>query len=448
MDTQLKQLSDTKVSLDIQVPEDAVFHAFEHAASDLAKSMSIPGFRKGKKVPLPVVASRVGRDTLAAEAVRTHIDSWFWEAASANRLRPVAEPEVDWETMPTQGERFRFTATVEVMPKPAIADWRQLEVGMPDPGPPDEAVDAEIEVLRAAVAELETVDDRPVQAGDTVVVDLKGDQETGNYVLEVGAGRIRPEIEQVLIGVEAGETKIVETEADGRTQEVQVSLKEIQQKVLPPVDDELARTASEFDTLDELRADIGERLVAQLNEELEVKFREDAIDALADASTFERIESLVMARTRTLLSGLAQSLERRGVTLEAYVSATGQTPEQLQERMQAEADRSVRRELVLEAVADELELEVSDDEIEQFIRGEAEEVGDDPDSAVEVIRERGGFPGIRDDLRFKQALDQIVAEVQRIPVGLAKAREKLWTPEKEKGTSPVNIWTPGSQENQ
>lgn len=448
METQLTEISETKMTLEVDVPEADVLHAFEHAASDLAQSMSIPGFRKGKKIPLPVVASRIGRDALAAEAVRTHIDGWFWNAASANRLRPVAEPEVEWETLPEQGERFQFTATVEVMPKPVVPDWHDLDVGFPELGLPDQAIDAEIEILRTSVAELETVEGRPVQLGDTVVVDLKGDEETGNYVLEVGSGRLRPEVEQALVGTETGETKIVDLESEDGKQIVQVTINEIQEKVLPAADDELAKTASEFETLDELRNDIGERLVTQLNEELEAKFREDAIDALAGVSTLEGIETLVMARMRTLVNGLQQSLERRGVTIEAYVAATGQSSEQLQERMQAEADRSVRREVVLEAVADRLEIEVTDEEIEKFIRAEAETVGDDPDAAVDVIRERGGFPRIRDDLRFKEALDQIVSDVKRIPSGLADARDKLWTPEKEKDTSPVNIWTPGSEESQ
>jgi trigger factor len=379
--------------------------------------------------------------------VRTHINGWFWSAAAEHRIRPVAEPNVEWETLPAQGKTFTFTATVDVMPKPVIADWKELEVGAPEPEVPGEAIDAELEVLRSSVAELTPVEDRPVVLGDTVVVDIHGDEETGDYVLEVGAGRLRPELEHALIGAQAGETKVVELELDGKTSIVQLALKEIQEKVLPPADDDFAQAATEFDTIDELRADIEERLTAQLDDELEVRFREDAIDALANASTLERIEILVESGARTLASSMVQSLEQRGVSFDAYIAATGQSPEDIQERLRSEADRSVRRELVLEAVADQLDITIDDDEIEELIRNEAEEVGDDADGAINMIRERGGFPKIREDIRYRKALDAIVGDVKRIPVELAAAREKLWTPEKEKGGSAVKLWTPGSEEN-
>lgn len=447
VESRLEKISETSIRLEVDIGTDDVTHAFERASSDLAESISIPGFRKGKKVPLPVVAARVGWDTLAAEAVRTHVGGWFWSAAAEHRIRPVAEPSVQWETLPSRGEAFTFTATVEVMPKPVVADWKELEVGVHEREVPVEAVEAELDLLRASVAELAPVEGRAVVLGDTVVVDIHGDEETGDYVLEVGTGQLRLELEHALIGTQPGETKTVQLEFDGKKSTVRLMLKEIQEKVLPPADDELARTATEFDTIDELRADLEEGLTAQLGDELEVRFREDAIDALANASTLERIEVLVESRARALLGSMLRSLEQRGVPFETYAAATGQSAEQVQERLQAEAERSVKRELVLEAIADQLGLTVEDDEIEELIRGEAEDADDDPDGAVRLVREQGGFPKLREDLRFRKALDVVAAEVKRIPAELAEAREKLWTPGKEKGRSGVKLWTPGSEEN-
>jgi trigger factor len=293
------------------------------------------------------------------------------------------------------------------------------------------------------------VTDRPAGIGDTVVIDLhfEDGKTQRDYVVELGDERLVDEIAEALIGMSAGETRHVEIElVDDTTSGADVTLTEIKEKVLPAADDELARAASEFDTLAELRADIEGSLREQLEAELEVRFREEAVDALAEASTITGIEPMVERRTQELLSGLARSLERRGISVDTYLAATGQTDEQVIARFQAEAQLSLERELVLDAVADKLELEVSDEEIETIVREQATEAGENPEEAVKTLRERGGFETIRGDLRLRRALDEVVKGVKRIPLALAQAREQLWTPEKEKGGTKMNIWTPGSEE--
>jgi trigger factor len=141
-----------------------------------------------------------------------------------------------------------------------------------------------------------------------------------------------------------------------------------------------------------------------------------------------------------------RSLESRGITIDAYLRTTGQTPESLQTNARTEAERAVKRELVLEAVAAERELTVSDEEIEELVRTEATQAGEDPDEVLVRLRESGGFEQLRGDLLMRNALDEIAAGVKRIPLELAHAREKLWTPEKEKGGTGMKIWTPGSEE--
>jgi trigger factor len=449
--TTVEELADSKVRLEVEVPEGAVQHAIEHAASDLADDMRIPGFRKGK-VPLQVIAARVGQEALSAEAVRSHIEGWFWDAAMSTGVRPVARPEVEWGELPKRGSTFRFTATVPVAPKPTIPDWTQLEVGAAEPDVPAEVVEAEIERLRDSVAELVPVSGRPAQQGDSVVVDLVAVEEGAapseyhDYVAELGSGRLAEELEEAIPRMQEGEVKEVSLVLPEGTGTVTVTLKEIKEKVLPELDDDLARSATEFDTLAELEADIETRLQEQLEQELEARFREDALDVVVEASTVDGVDALVERRAASLLNGLARSLERRGITVETYLAASGQTPEALQQAMRDEAERAVKRELVLEAVADQLDVQVSDEEIEELIRREAAGADEDPDKAVASLREGGGFEQLRGDLRLKKALDEIVAGVKRIPVDLARAREKLWTPEKEKGGAGMKIWTPGSEE--
>ena len=436
MEAQVEELADNRVRLTVDVPRAQMEHAFEHAASDLAESVKIPGFRKGK-VPMPVLLARVGRDRLHSEAVESHIGSWFMTAAARSRIRPVEQPEYEYELPEDPEQDWRFTATVSVQPLPEPADWTQLEVPAPDAEVPEDFIEHELNVLRSSVAELTPVEDRPAQPGDTVVLDLlvEGQEPQRDYVVELGAGRLVPELEQAIVGMSPGETRDVEFQRSAdETANVELAVKEIKEKVLPPVDDDLARAASEFETLEELRADIVSRLREQIEDEVESAVRGAAVDALVDA------------RARTLLNNLARSLAARGISLETYVALSGQSPEELSAQIRAEAAQSVARELVLEAAADKLGIDVPDSEVEELVREEALVAGDDPDDLIQRLRDAGTFEDLREDIRLRAALDRIASEVKRIPVELAEAREAIWTPEKEKPDTPTKLWTPGSKE--
>jgi len=433
--------------LTVQVPSHDVHHAVEHAASDLAQTAKIPGFRKGK-VPRQLLVQKVGKERLMAEAIDSHIGGWFWNAATRNRLRPVAQPEFDFELPENDDADWQFTATVRVQEKPELPDWSTLEVGAIAAEVPEELVQRELDALRATIAELIPVEGRPVGPEDTVIVDLvsPSGEERRDYVVELGRGAVVDEIESGVVGMSAGETKEIAFELAGdERQAVTLTVKEIKEKKLPDIDDELARSASEFETLAELRADIETRLLEQIGEEVEAQFRSDAIDALVDASKVNAGGPLVEARTRELLRGLAQQVESRGVQLETYLAMTGQSPEQLISRLEDEARRSVARELVLEAAADKLGIQVGDDEVEALVREQAELLDENADETLERLRESGRFETLREDMRLRNALDRVVAEVKRIPRELADAREAIWTPEKEKQQTETKLWTPGSQ---
>jgi len=437
------QLADVKVKLTVEVPAHDVHHAVEHAANDLAATARIPGFRKGK-VPRPILMQRVGKERLFTEAVESHISGWFWNAATRARVNPVAQPEFDYDLPASESEDWRFSATVEVQPKPEPADWTKLEVPKHEADVPQEAVTAELEALQRSVAELIPVEGRPAQAGDTVVVDLLAEDGSAqrDYVVELGSERLVEEIENAITGLSAGESRDVAYElADGSRRSATVVVKELKESVLPPLDDELAKTATEFETLDELRADIEGRLRAQIDDELAGAFRAAAVDELVKASNVNARGPLVELRARELLNGLARSLEQRGIDAGTYLQLSGQTIEQLNDRLTAEASLSVGRELILEAVADQLDLQVTDDEIREELR-EAGETDED----IETFVAEGGADRVRDDLRMKKALDRIAAEVQPIAPELHEARESIWTPEQEQASETPKLWTPGSKE--
>jgi len=449
VETQVEELGGDRVRLTVEVPSDEVKHAVDHAASDLAGSLKIPGFRKGK-VPMPVLLARVGKEKLMSEAVESHIGGWFWNAASSSRIRPVTQPEYGYELPSSSEDPFAFTAEVGVQPKADPADWTTLEVPAAEPDVPEELVEHELEALRSSVAELVPVEGRGAADGDALVIDVDGEdgEAQRDLVVTLGAGRLLPDLEQAIGGMRAGETKEVEYGLpDDERRTVQVTVKEVKEPVLPPIDDELARAATEFETLDDLRADIEGRLREQIEDELEGEFRGAAVDALVDASDVQVSEALVEARAGNLLRAFVNGLERRGISVETYIALSGETAEQIQQRLLDEARRSLSRELVLEAVAERLGIEISDDELRTFILEQAELADEeDAEGVLEQLWHSGRHETLRTDLRLRSALDRVAAEVKRIPVELAQAREKLWTPGQEKPEGAAKLWTPGEKE--
>ena len=442
MPTQVEELPDNKVRLTVDVPKADVHHAVEHAASDLAGSVKIPGFRQGK-VPFPVLVSRIGKERLYSEAIESHIAGWYGNAVARTRIRPAEQPELDYELPASDDQDWTFTATVSVLPKPSVADWTKLQVPYAEPEVPEDYVDHELSVLRSTVAELSPVEDRPAQQDDTVVIDLvAGDGGQRDYVVELGSGRLLPELEEQLVGMSPGETKDLQLERPGEepTTPVHVTVKEIKEKVLPPLDDELARSASEFDTLDELRADVEQRLREQLEAEADEAFRRAALDRLVEASNVAVSGPLVDSRTRTLLRELDSVMRRSGGSLDAYLQLSGESAEALVARLREQAAASVAGELVLEAAADQLGIDVPDEEVEAAFR----ERFDEADTVLEQARESGVYDSEREAMRLARALDRITAEVERIAPEQAAAREAIWTPDKEKPKTETKLWTPGS----
>src|SRR5439155_208670 len=246
-------------------------------------------------------------------AVESHIGGWFWNAAARTRVRPVEQPEYDFERPASDDEDWKFTATVAVQAKPELPDWRELEVGAAEVEVPEELVQHELDALRSTIAELVPVDGRPVAPDDTVVVDLVADDETRrDYVVELGRGAVVEEVERGLVGMSAGETKEMSFElADGSTQSLAATVKEIKEKVLPPLDDDLARAASEFETFAELRDDVESRLREQIEGEQAEALGDDPeqmLVALRESGRFEALREDL--RLRQALDRVAEEVKR------------------------------------------------------------------------------------------------------------------------------------------
>jgi len=435
-------LEENKVRLDVAVPEDEVQKRMERAIRRLGREVRVPGFRPGK-APAEVIVQRVGHDAVVQEMLRGALGEWYSQAVSDTGIVPIDEPDLDLESVPDEGD-LTFTATVQVRPKAALGDWSGLEVGKADPQLPDGALDRQLDALRERAATLVPVE-RAAGVGDFVIIDFDGtlngravkQARARDYAVELGGGRLLPEFEERLSGMSAGETVTFSVgyaaadsrrELQGKTIEYTVTLKGVQEKALPELDDDLAIQVSEFDTMDELRADVQRRLDEAAQAEVDELFRRMVIDAVAGRATVDVPQVMTDRRVGTILQQTAQSLPQ-GVTFEEYVKATGRTIDQLIEELRPDAEMAVRRELVVEAVADAEGIEVTDEEMEEQVRQDAEATGRAPERLMHELRDHGGWDALREDMLLRKAVDHLVGSVTAIPMATAEARERLWTPE-------------------
>ena len=444
METLVEQLDGDRVRLTVEVPAHDVQHAVDHATHDLAERVKVPGFRPGK-VPPQVLVSRVGKQRVYSEAVESHIGSWFWSAARRTRVRPIDAPDFEYDLPTSDVEDWSFKAEFPVQSPPEPADWTTLEVAKDDVAVDEEVVSGQLEGLQRMVAELSPAEGRPAREGDVAVVDLISEEGTGqrDYVVELGAERLVDEIENAIRDLSPGESEQVVWElADESRRYATVTLKELYERVLPPLDDDFARSASEFDTVDDLRSDIEERIRGLLQDEADGRFRAAAVDELVKASQVQPAVLVVEMRTRELINAFVRQLESRGIDVGSYLQMMGLSGADLEQTLRAEAAQSIARELVLEAVVDKLGIEVSDDDIRAELREQGES-----DEDIEEFIGGGGADRVRHDLELKRAVDRIAGEVKPIAKELAAARESIWTPGKEeRPPSETKLWTPGSKE--
>ncbi len=463
--TTTTELGDSRVRVRAEVAPAAVEREVEEAARALGRDLKLSGFRRGK-VPPPVVIQRVGREAVLDEAVRRGLPGWYEQAVTDAGVVTVGDPKVDFSELPEKGSPLEFSIEVGVRPTAALGDYEGLEVGRREPAVEDAAVDAGVEEARESLASLETVD-RAAAESDFAVVDFVGTVdgepfeggEARGYLLELGAGRLVEGFEQQVTGASSGDEREVrvtfpddyhsETLA-GREAVFAVSVKEVKEKRLPDVDDDLAAEAGGFDTLDELRADIRSRLEEREREGIEREFREAVVDAAADASTLDLPKELVHAKAHEMWSLTARRLRAQGIEPEQYLQMTGKTEHDLIDEAEPEAERALARESVLAAVVEAEGIDVSDDELLDALRTAAgAQGGAEPSErkvrkALDRARAEGRDDVLREDIAMRKAVDLLVERAKPIPAEQARARDELWTPEKDAEDQPKQLWTPGS----
>jgi trigger factor len=444
--TKTTELPDSRVRVEVEVPEEALERELKSAAADLGREMRVPGFRSGK-VPAEVVLRQVGREAVLDEAVRRGLPGWYEEALADAGIQTVGDPKVDLTDLPEKGSPLAFTIEVGVVPPARLGDYKGVEVGRREPKVDDEEIDAELERLRESLASLETVE-RAAAEGDYVVMDYVGSTDGATFeggegrgqVVELGSGRLIPGFEDQLAGASAGEERTVElTFPDdypaehlaGKDASFAVEVKEVKEKRLPELDDDFAVEAGGFDSLDELRSEIESRIAAAEERAIEGEFREAAVDAVVAQARIDVPHELVHSKAHEMWHRTARRLSAQGINPEQYLQMTGKTEEELVVESEGDAETALKREAVLAAIVEAEGIEVTDEEIEQALRASAPPDASDKQlkRALKRARSQGADEALREDIAMRKAVDLVVENAKPIEAGRAAAREKLWTPE-------------------
>ncbi len=460
MQTTVTELPGSRARVEVEVPAEDVDRGVQRAARSLAREMRLPGFRKGKAPP-SLVIQRLGYAAVLEEALRDSLPEWYERALLASGVSPIGDPSIELVSTPEdEGEPLGFKLEVGVRPQAKLGEYKGLEVGRGEPEVPDDIVEREIERVREGFARLEPVE-RAAAEGDVLLIDFEGlvdgqafeGGKATDYRLELGTGQLVEGFEEQLAGANAGEEREVEVSFPGEYRAEQlagreavftVTVKEVREKVLPELDDDLAAEASEFDTLDELRADIREKVSEVAGQRIDEDFRIAAVDAAVDAADVELPEELAMARAVERWERVERQLAARGMSPDAYLQMQGKSRDEVIEESKPDAERELKRESVLAAIAEAEAIEVSEEEMVEALAHTAEHERTTPEKLLARLQENGRDAMVREDIRIRRAIDVVAESAKPIPIEQAEAREKIWTPEKEREQAG-SLWTPGSE---
>jgi trigger factor len=463
MQTTVKELPDSRVSVEVEVPAQDVERAASRAARAMAKEMRMPGFRKGKAPP-SLVIQRLGFGPVLEEAVREALPEWYERALLETGISPIGDPSIEMVSTPgDEGEGLEFKFEVGVRPPAQLGEYQGLEVGKAEEEVPDDLVDGEIERIREGFARLEPVE-REAAEGDSLLIDFEGlldgnafeGGKADDYLLGLGSGQLIEGFEEQLVGAKAGEERDVnvtfpdEYQAEhlaGEDAVFKVKVKEVREKILPELDDDFASDASEFETLEELRSDIREKVAAMRNSRTEEDFRVAAVDAAVAAATVDVPADLITARATERWERMERQLAQRGMDPNAFLQMQGKTREELIEESKPDAEKELKREAVVTAIAAAEAIEVSEEDLVEALAHSAEHERTTPEKLLERLRQNGRDKMIEEDLKAQKAIKLVAEAAKPIPLEQAEAREKIWTPEKdEEPSGGEKLWTPGGSD--
>ena len=418
--TAVETLEPVKVKLSVEVEPKRVKQALDQAARELAKQVTIPGFRPGK-APRRLLEQRLGEGVVTQQAMDNVLSDYYAEALQAEELEPVAQPEVEVDSF-DETDGCVFTATLEIRPSLDAPDHTGIAVTHPDWEVDEQDVDEQLEQLRERFAEVDEVE-RPAAQGDLITIDL--DVEVDGTTLEsaavqdalyeVGSGGVTPKLDEEAVGKQAGDTfSYTDTlpedypQHGGAEATFHVTVKDVREKTLPELDDDFATTASGFDTLDELKDDVRRSLLARSIEQARHQLRGQILEAYVARVDVPLPPAMIEEEVQQRSAQLDQQAEQYGLTREQVLEAQGMTAEEFEETTRQQAEQGVKAQLVLDALARELEIDLDPADLDAEITRHAQQHGMQPEQIAQILQEQGSLPALVGDILRRKTIDAIV----------------------------------------
>ncbi len=418
MKSAVETLSPTRVKLTVEVPFEELKPNLDKAYQQIAKQINVPGFRRGK-VPPMVIDRQVGRGAVLEQAINDILPNKYVEALEANDLTPLAQPDIEGLEI-GDDEGFAFTAEVDVKPAFDVPEYEGLTASVDDLEVTDAEVDEQVEALRERFATLSDVE-RSVQDGDFVVLDLRATQdgevvegaEVTGMSYRVGRGGMIEGLDEALVGIEPGVEKVFQTELVGgdlvgEKVDVAVTVNQVQEQELPEYDDEFAQLASEFDTVEELTADVRERLSRGKRLEQAAAARDAVLEALLERVEIPLPESMVTDELNGRRQSIEQQLAYAGLTMEKYLEDEGQTQDEFEADLERRVRDAVAAQFLLDEIAKKEEFGIDQAELSQHLVRRAQQSGQDPQEFANHMFEHNHIPDMVQEIMRGKALQKVV----------------------------------------
>lgn len=418
MKSAVETLSPTRAKLTVEVPFEELKPSLDAAYQQIARQINVPGFRRGK-VPPMIIDRQVGRGAVLDQAINDVIPKKYVEALEANDLQPLAQPDIE-VTRLEDNDTLEFVAEVDVRPEITVPDYQGLAAQVDTVEVTDADVEEQVAALRERFATLKDVE-RPAADGDFVVMDLRATRdgepiegaELSGMSYQVGRGGMLDGLDEALVGMAAGDertfsSQLVGGDLVGEEVEVTVSVSQVQEQELPPVDDDFAQLASEFDTVAELEADVRERLLRGRRLEQAAAARDAVLEVLLDQVEIPLPDTLVADELNARRASIEQQLGHAGLSMEQYLLDEGQTVEEFEADLERRVRDSVAAQFLLDEIATELEVGVDQAELSQHLVRRAQQSGQDPQEFANHMFEHNHIPELVQEIRRGKALATVV----------------------------------------
>jgi trigger factor len=414
----VEQLSPTRVRINVEVPFTELEPDFDRAFAQLAQQVRLPGFRPGK-APRKLLEARIGRGAVLQQVVNDALPSRYSEAVTTTEVRPLGQPDIEITKL-EDNEELVFTAEVDIRPDITIPDLEALKIEVEPIEVTDDDVDSELQNLRARFGTLTGVE-RAAQEGDFVSIDLSAsvdgtdvpDAKTEGLSHEVGSGQLIDGLDEAIVGLKAGESKVFTTtlaagEHAGEEAQVTVTVNSVKERELPEPDDEFAQLASEFDTIDELRASLKEQAERVKRVQQAEQIRDKALETLLDQIEVPLPEKIVQAQIDDTVHNAIHSLDHDEDAFAKALEAQGSTREEFDADNKTNAERAVKTQLVMDAIADQLNVQVGQNDLTERLVLMSRQYGLEPQQLLQYLQENNQLPVMFADVRRGLAVAAVV----------------------------------------